>query len=183
MKIYTGQGDEGETGLYGGKRVSKDSLIIEAIGALDELNASVGVCRIYAKKNKDLEDWLERIQYWIFEVGAEICTPKENPSFKKSVSVDQIKELECSMDDQESSLPSLKNFILPGGSDLAAYLHLARTICRRAERRILQLCKKENVRPEILIFLNRLSDWLFIFARVANIRFEEEDILWITHKS
>ena len=87
------------------------------------------------------------------------------------------------MDDQESSLPSLKNFILPGGSDLAAYLHLARTICRRAERRILQLCKKENVRPEILIFLNRLSDWLFIFARVANIRFEEEDILWITHKS
>ena len=178
MKIYTRTGDSGQTGLYGGKRVSKDSLIIEAIGTLDELNASIGLCRLYSKESHDLENWLGKVQCWIFEISAEICTPKENPSFKESVSTNHIKNLESSIDEQEKHLTPLKNFILPGGSHLAAHLHLARTICRRSERRMIQLNKKETVRKDLLIFLNRLSDWLFVLARTANLHFGEEDILW-----
>jgi cob(I)alamin adenosyltransferase len=177
MRIYTRTGDKGDTGLVGGKRVPKESPRIEAIGTLDELNATLGICMIHAK-GTELEETLCLLQNWLFDLGSELATPRESKCYAESVQEKHVKYLEDSIDKQTAHLEPLKNFILPGGSDLAAYLHLARCVCRRAERCVLRLPHKEEARPQVLAFLNRLSDWFFVAARTANRLKNIQDIKW-----
>ena len=177
MKIYTRKGDAGTTGLVGNMRVSKDHIRIQAIGAVDELNAHLGLCRTYCE-GLDLLDLIEEIQAWLFDIGAELATPREHLLYRETISLQQIEILEKSIDEQTSQLEPLKSFILPGGSILASHLHLARTVCRRAERTLLQLHHEEPIRELILAFFNRLSDWLFVAARSANSSANVDDIKW-----
>lgn len=177
MKIYTKTGDDGTTGLYGGDRVSKNSRRIHAIGEVDELNASIGLARLYAKDDP-LDTLLEKIQSWLFDLGAELASPAGGKFDVKLIRTQHIAELEESIDAQTEVLPELKAFILPGGSPLAGYLHLARSICRRAERAVLWHHEEESVSPEARLLLNRLSDWLFTAARTANHSRNVNDIEW-----
>lgn len=179
MRIYTKTGDKGTTGLIGGSRVSKESLRIKAIGAIDELNAAIGLCRLYSKDFPH-DQLLKQIQDWLFESGAEITTPADSKYYKETIQIEQIELLEKSIDQQNEALPPLRNFILPGGGALAAHLHMARTVCRRAERQVLHLNKKEPVREALLMFYNRLSDWFFITARTANQLENIEDVQWVS---
>jgi cob(I)alamin adenosyltransferase len=177
MRIYTKTGDSGETGLVGGGRVTKDSLKMKAIGEVDELNACVGLCSIEAKGTL-LEETLPQIQDWLFGVGAELATPAGSPISLQSIDQASIDSLEESMDRQDKELEPLRNFILPGGSEGAARFHLARAVCRRAERTAWELNRQEPVRQELLVFLNRLSDWFFMGARTINRLNSVEDIKW-----
>jgi len=174
VKIYTKTGDKGQTGLVGGGRVEKDSLRIQAIGEVDELNAAIGVARCYGSGGLALA----KIQNWLFDLGAELATP-EGTRFQNAALADEhVKWLEQSIDKQTSELPALKNFILPAGTELAAALHYARCVCRRAERSALALQREEPVREVVLVFLNRLSDWLFVSARTANRLAGVQDVEW-----
>lgn len=177
MKIYTGTGDDGTTGLVGGKRIAKSDLRMQAIGDIDELNAAIGLCRV-ATADIDLAAELGRIQNWLFDIGGELASPEEGRLAVRRLDSGPSEVLEQSIDRMTDELPPLRNFILPGGSEGAARLHLARTICRRAERRVLELCEKASTRDVILVFLNRLSDWLFIAARSANRSAGVEDVAW-----
>ena len=177
MKIYTKTGDSGDTGLYGGLRVTKDSLRIEAIGDIDELNAQVGICRLNAH-GVELDSVLLGIQSWLFDLGAEIASAPGKANSHVSGAESQISKIEVSIDVMSARLPELKNFILPGGSPLAAQLHLARVVCRRAERSVLRLHREQEVRPDVRILLNRLSDWFFVAARRANQLAGIEDVKW-----
>lgn len=182
MKIYTKTGDDGQTGLYGGQRLPKTSARIEAIGVVDELNAELGVCRTLADDGA-LGPEISRIQEWLFDLGAMLA----NPSGKgKTVGVGALEtaELEASMDRQAEALSPLRTFILPGGCMLGARLHVARACCRRAERETLRLAEADSAPGEALVFLNRLSDWLFVAARTANALAHVEDIAWTgNHRS
>lgn len=181
MKIYTGGGDRGETGLFGGDRVSKASLRICAIGDIDELNAALGWCRTSA--TGELGDALEGIQEWLFDFGAEIAALRSSEATPK-ITPAAAAWLEESIDTQTADLEPLRNFILPGGSELASRLHVARSVCRRAERTVLGLHEDSPVSGDALVFLNRLSDWLFVAARTANRLESIEDIAWIgRHRS
>ena len=162
MKIYTKTGDAGETSLYGGSRVPKSHLRIEAIGAVDELNAYLGVL--------DMGE-LTRIQNELFTLGADLATPADTNSKLKILRIDAacVALLEKEIDAWTEKLPQLTNFILPGGSKVAAQLHLARAICRRAERSVVRLAEIDaKLNKNILKYLNRLSDWLFVLARKVN---------------
>jgi cob(I)alamin adenosyltransferase len=172
VPIYTGGGDLGETGLFGGGRVSKDHLRVEAYGAVDELNAFLGLARS-AGLPDDLEALAARLQDELFAVGADLATPEGTTA--RSDRVVRLKEgaakaLEPEIDRLEAHLPPLKTFILPGGSPAGAALHAARTVCRRAERRVVTLKRKEKVSASAIVYLNRLSDLLFVMARSANAR-------------
>ena len=167
MKIYTKTGDEGQTGLIGGARIDKDDPAVEAFGALDELNSAIGLVRARSSESP-LDFLLERLQRLVFEVGAEVASPPDHVRSQEAALGTIVTDLERSMDIQESMLPELKNFVLPGGSELGARLHWARCMARRAERRIVALGKSKELRPELLVFLNRLSDWMFLAARTAN---------------
>jgi len=177
MKIYTKTGDKGETGLMGGKRLGKDSLRIVAYGEVDELNAVLGICR---SENKiDLfEKILHELQVELFNLGSDLATPLEEKFAIPRVTAEQISQLETWIDRLEEDLAPLKNFILPGGSALASHLHLARTVCRRAERAIVALAKKEKINENIVPYINRLSDLLFVMARFANKCEEVEEEKW-----
>lgn len=175
MKIYTKTGDAGETGLIGGLRVSKTSSRIAAIGDIDELNAAVGFLRVIARDSQ-LDSTLGQVQNWLFEAGAEVASPGE--SRFETLGPDVAQALEISIDQMNENLPELHNFILPGGSELAARCHLARSVCRRAERTVLELNSVEPVRGEIRVLLNRLADWLFVAARVANKLNHVQDVSW-----
>ncbi len=177
MKIYTKTGDRGETGLVGGGRVSKNDPRIESLGAIDEVNASLGLCLIHAQ-GTELHNPIFKIQNWLFDVGAEIATPSDSKYYQTSVHADHMTYLEQSIDAMQASLEPLQNFILPGGSPLSANLHLARTICRRAERVLSDFHKEIGIRDELRMFVNRLSDWLFVAAREANRISGVEDIKW-----
>jgi len=167
LKIYTKTGDKGSTGLIGGARVGKDHIVIECVGALDELNSSIGlVCTLSSGLPMDF--LLERVQSLVFEVGSEIASPEEHVRSQLAALGTIVGDLERSMDIQVSMLPELRNFVLPGGTELAGRLHFARCMARSAERRIVLYSKQTPVRPELLAFLNRLSDWLFVAARTAN---------------
>ncbi|HEY3781778.1 MAG TPA: cob(I)yrinic acid a,c-diamide adenosyltransferase [Fimbriimonadaceae bacterium] len=178
MKIYTKTGDSGSTGLVGGSRIEKGSPRITAIGEVDELNAALGVVRV-AAGGADLAAPIAKIQNLLFELGAELATPLDSKFKNEGINQAAVDFLEKSIDLQNESLPQLRNFILPGGSELAARLHLARCICRRSERAVLALHKQEQQRDVTLIFLNRLSDWLFVAARTANRLEGVEDINWM----
>lgn len=172
-KIYTKTGDDGTTGLGDGERVYKDVSRVEAYGTIDEANSAIGVILSNSIQKKGLRDCLINIQHDLFEIGGELCIPNH-----KTIDKDFIKRLEKELDEFNKNLPPLKEFILPGGGKAAAACHLARTIVRRAERRVLTLRKTEVVRDEILQYLNRLSDLLFVFARIMARDENGKEVLW-----
>jgi cob(I)alamin adenosyltransferase len=180
VKIYTKTGDGGETGLFAGGRVAKDNLRVEAYGAVDELNAVVGVVRSSAV-DAELDACLYRIASELFCLGADLATPLEaNAAWIVRVDEEMIRALELEIDRFEEELEPLKNFILPGGSPAGAALHLARTVCRRAERRTVTLARTENINEAAGRYLNRLSDWLFVAARLVNKRAGRIEEPWIS---
>ena len=183
MKIYTKTGDDGETGLFGGGRIPKDSLRVAAYGEVDELNAALGLAR--ALDPQELADaLLQRIQRDLFTIGAELATSdpdkleKALSRSRAAIAESDITALEDAIDSHEARLEPLKNFILPGGTPKAAALHLARTVCRRAERAVVALARDEQISPAILRYLNRLSDLLFVLARAANAHAGRPDVKW-----
>ncbi len=180
MKIYTKTGDKGKTSLFGGRRVWKDDLRISAYGTVDELNAVLGVA-ISELMNKELIEVIESIQNDLFTVGSDLASPldKENKNFViPRVDAKFIKQLEVLIDKYDSQLPELKNFILPGGLKGSAILHHARTVCRRAEREVVALAKVDGINHEIEVYLNRLSDLLFVLARFENFSNDTNDLHW-----
>lgn len=177
MKIYTRTGDTGETGLLGGVRVKKYDLRIESYGTVDELNAALGVVRA-AQPSQRVDQILEHIQNELFGVGAELATPTSEGAHSGRIEESHVERLEEMIDLCEAELPPLKNFILPGGCPTAAQLHLARTVCRRAERLVVGLSESGPVSPQIIVYLNRLSDLLFVLARFENARTGVPDVKW-----
>lgn len=178
MKIYTRTGDTGETGLFGGQRVAKDALRVHAYGTADECNAAVGLARA-AGLDAGLDAMLAEVQNQLFVVGADLATPGESAHIPR-VGAGEVRFLEEAIDELEASLEPLRQFILPGGTQGAAQLHLARTICRRAERWAVSLAQAEPVGPQVLVYLNRLSDFLFVAARAANGRAGAADVPWVS---
>jgi cob(I)alamin adenosyltransferase len=181
MKIYTRTGDEGETSLFGGGRVRKDHPRTSAYGDVDELSSAIGLAR--ATEPADLfDELLQGVQRDLFSVGGRLATPRPEKVAKKMEKAvlppERAAALELVMDDAERELPPLQAFVLPGGTPKAAALHLARTVCRRAERSVVALAAEDEVPPEILIYLNRLSDLLFTLARLANHRAGTPDLTW-----
>ncbi len=176
-KIYTKTGDSGETGLSDGSRVAKSSRRIAAIGAVDEANSAIGIARLDAEG--DLDAMLARIQNDLFDLGADLSLPKDSGSVEPlRILPLQVERLEREIDAMNSGLEPLKSFVLPGGTALAAHLHLARAIARRAERAMARLAGDEAVNPAALQYANRLSDHLFVMARLAN-KDGMGDVLWV----
>jgi len=183
-RIYTRTGDDGTTALGSGERRKKYDLRISAYGVLDEVNAVIGVARLHSVQNHDLDVALARIQNDLFDVGADLCLPsgkgKGPGGARLTVTAAQVKWLEGEIDRLNADLAPLRSFVLPGGSAAAAYLHLARTVCRRAERMIVKLKDQpdESVTPEALQYVNRLSDFLFVASRFMNQK-GASDVLWM----
>ena len=178
MKIYTKTGDLGDTGLFGGRRVPKHNLRIEAYGTVDETNAMLGLAASHCS-DPELLSVIHRVQSELFSVGADLATPLDVQSaYIVRVDANDIVRLESEIDVWEEMLPELKNFILPGGVDVAATLHLARTICRRAERAITALAEQEAINDDAQRYLNRLSDWLFVLARHVNFKQGVTETAW-----
>ena len=180
-KIYTKTGDAGETALGNGNRVAKHSMRVTAYGTVDEVNATVGLVRLHS--DGDLDAALMRIQNDLFDLGAELCTPdmeqdaeKEYPPLR--VADAQVTRLEDEIDAMNADLEPLRSFILPGGTALAAHMHLCRTVTRRAERLTVELATMEAVNPAAVKYLNRLSDWFFVAGRVVNDN-GRADVLWV----
>jgi cob(I)alamin adenosyltransferase len=170
VKIYTRTGDEGETGLIDGSRVGKDTLRVECYGEVDELNACLGVVRSQ-HEDEGLDLLLGQVQKDLFALGAQLADPQARVAERKpkaAVTAAHVKRLEDAIDTRQESLPPLKAFILPGGSPAGAMLHFSRTVCRRAERRVVALTRHDDLDPLMLVYLNRLSDLLFVLARDAN---------------
>lgn len=176
-RIYTRTGDGGETGLIGGHRVPKDHPRVEAYGAVDELNAHLGTVRAQMDEAQ-LDALLSRIQHRLFDLGAELATPGGVTKGSSAIDDTDVADLERAIDMHQTTLTPLREFILPGGALVASTLHVARTVCRRAERRLVALARDEPVRGELLRYLNRLSDLLFVLARVANQRADRADVTW-----
>lgn len=183
MKIYTKTGDKGETSFFGGERVKKDHPRIAAYGDVDELNAFVGLARSAGpdrSSGRSIDELLQAIQNDLFDIGAVLATPDPKKLQGKGsfVGATEIERLEREIDRMDKELPPLKTFILPGGGELAAHLHTARTICRRAERQVVALAARESISAEIIMYLNRLSDFLFVLARWANFKEGISELLW-----
>jgi cob(I)alamin adenosyltransferase len=177
MKIYTKTGDAGETGLWGGGRIGKDDLRIHAYGTVDECNCQIGLVRAIGV-DRQLDAILGEIQDQLFIVGTDMATPGDTPPAIARTNPEMTTRLEDWIDSLEQALPPLKQFILPGGHQAAAQLHLARTICRRAERWVASLIRQDRAHAEALKYLNRLSDFLFVAARSVNHRFGVGDTPW-----
>ena len=180
-KIYTRTGDAGDTALGNGTRVAKESPRVEAYGTVDETNATIGLARLHA--NGEMDAALARIQNDMFDLGADLCRPDMEqdadaayPPLRMANS--QVDRLEAEIDAMNAKQATLKSFILPGGSALAAHLHLCRTVSRRAERLSVELSRTESVNPAAIKYLNRLSDWFFVAARAANDD-GKTDVLWV----
>ena len=172
-RIYTRTGDDGTTGLGDGSRVPKDSLRVEAFGTVDELNSSIGVLLATPDMPPAVSATLTEVQHELFDLGGELCIPGHHV-----ITAEHVTRLEKSLDEFNDSLPALKEFILPGGGPAAAACHLARAIARRAERRVWALSRAESVSPEVAKYLNRLSDLLFVLARVLARRERGAEVLW-----
>lgn len=183
MKIYTKTGDAGETGLFGGPRVRKSDARVEAYGEVDELNAALGLARA-GVDDPELDGHLARAQDELFCIGAELATPHEAKARSAIPPVEArwVELLEAAIDGWQSELPPLTRFVLPGGTRTAAALHLARCVCRRAERRVVSLAAEVEVSPIALAYLNRLSDFLFVAARLANHRAQRAETEWDPHR-
>jgi cob(I)alamin adenosyltransferase len=172
-KIYTRTGDAGDTGLGDGSRVDKDSLRVESYGTVDELNSAIGLL-LSSPMPDEIRECLTRLQHELFDLGGELCMP----GFVM-VPASYVEQLEQNLDSFNADLPALKDFILPGGSETAARCHLARTIARRAERRVVSLGKVEDVNPDSIKYLNRLSDLLFVLARVLARSDGGKEVIWV----
>ena len=172
-KIYTRTGDDGTTGLGDGSRVPKDSLRVEAYGTVDELNSAIGVLLATPEVPPGVAACLTEVQHELFDLGGELCLPGHH-----IITAGHVTRLEESLDEFNDALPPLKEFILPGGGPAAAACHLARAIARRAERRVWTLAKAESVSPEVAKYLNRLSDLLFVLARVLARHERGVEVLW-----
>ena len=177
MKIYTKSGDDGRTGLYAGPRLPKDDARIEAYGTLDELNAAIGLVRSHLPP-VEIDDVLKDAQDQLFAMGAELATLAPSEHGTQWADPEHVAGIERAIDKFEDSLPPLQTFILPAGTPVAAALHLARAICRRAERRVVTLAQQTPIAPELMIFLNRLGDLLFVLSRAANAAADEADVPW-----
>ena len=188
MRIYTRTGDTGDTGLFGGQRVRKDDLRVEAYGTVDELNAVLGMARAL-EPDPEQDSFLSIVQHDLFQLGSDLATPQEKDTHKGRVTITRLEPgrvafLETLIDCCEEELPPLTNFILPGGHPVAAMLHLARVVCRRAERRCVTLAASlaeeglPRLNPEVIRYLNRLSDLLFVMARDANQLHDVPDVIW-----
>lgn len=181
MKIYTKTGDSGDTGLFGGGRVSKDDPRVEAYGDVDELNSVLGMARS-AEPMPRIDEVLVPIQRDLFSIGALLATPDHDKMqqhlTKARISDERIAELEHAIDACDRELEPLKAFILPGGTQKAAALHVARTVCRRAERRVIRLRREVEIPQIVVVYLNRLSDLLFTLARLANTRAGAGEVTW-----
>lgn len=179
MKIYTKKGDKGETSLFGGSRVSKSSARIDAYGTVDELNSVIGLALSYNLSDEGTEV-LQTVQEHLFILGADLATPSSSKTRIKRIGEEQVNYLEQRIDRWEEELPALKNFILPGGSQPGATLHLARTVCRRAERVAVRCSEngQEEISAETIKYLNRLSDLLFVAARSENRRAGIKETAW-----
>ena len=185
-KIYTKTGDSGETGLSDGSRVAKHSLRIEAIGAVDETNSAVGIARLDAPSSIsdiDFDAMLARVQNDLFDLGADLSMPEDGKKEERlRIAPVQVERLEREIDAMNAELEPLRSFVLPGGTALAAHLHLARAIARRSERAIAELAARETVNSAALHYANRLSDHLFVMARFAN-KDGMGDVLWVPGKN
>ena len=177
-RIYTKAGDKGETGLLSGDRIVKDNPRVEAYGTVDELNSVMGIAKIHSSKK--IADYIFEIQQMLFYVNAELAfnpdSLKERGTAMQNlrrINASDVEYLEKIADDLSQDLPLLQNFVIPGGTKAASFLHLSRTICRRAERRIITFAKEHHVNPELIKYINRLSDVLFVFSRYENL--EEEN--------
>lgn len=190
MKIYTKTGDKGKTSLFTGQRVSKDNPFIEALGTVDECNSTIGVVLSLMPQDPEFKLYrtqLEEIQHALFDLGASLATPlttaEKSKIQKTRFDKEETEMLEQWMDEIEVQLPPLKTFILPGGHPAGAMLHLARSICRRAERLTIPLNHNEEVSDAVMIYLNRLSDYLFMVSRIVNHAANVPETLWEHHKN
>jgi cob(I)alamin adenosyltransferase len=178
MRIYTRTGDKGETSLYGGQRLPKDALRIEAYGTVDELNSVLGIARA-ENSHPEIDQLLDRIQNTLFVLGADLATPRSSDrNDVRRISRSDAELLEQEIDKLENSLQPLRNFILPGGAKPAAHLQLARAVCRRAERCVVRLAHNEDIGEDLLVYLNRLSDFLFVLSRFANLKANAAEHPW-----
>ncbi len=178
MRIYTRRGDDGKTSLFSGERVDKHSLRIEVYGTVDELDSILGMALVFSQ-NVKVKRIIQSLQLGLFEAGADLATTAESRREVKRMQEGNWRELEKIIDDLDKDLPRLKNFILPGGAPGGAILHFARTVCRRAERRLVGLMREDaDVNREVLIYLNRLSDLLFVLARYENLSGGAEEVIW-----
>jgi cob(I)alamin adenosyltransferase len=178
-RIYTRGGDRGETSLGDGSRVAKQSLRVEAFGTVDEANAAIGLARLHFGADEEADAMLARIQNDLFDLGADLCTPEDGNRAAGALRIvaAQVERLEQEIDAMNAALRPLDSFILPGGTQAAAHLHLARTVTRRAERLVCALAAAEQVNPEAIKYLNRLSDHLFVLGRRLNDN-GARDVLW-----
>jgi cob(I)alamin adenosyltransferase len=178
MKVYTKTGDSGQTSLIGGKRVSKANLRVNAYGTLDEINAFVGVAVEWLEENEVLAKELKHIQQKLFDCGTDLANP--DPTVTYLISKEDVEWLEEKIDVHAKLLPPFKYFVLPGGSKGASYLHLARTVVRRGEREIIKLSLEEEMNQEVLQWVNRLSDYFFVTARLVNVMLGVDDVFYQT---
>ncbi len=185
MKLYTKSGDDGTTGLFSGARVSKDHPRIESYGTIDEFNATLGMCSSACNADNALHrrllDIFARLQSRMFDIGADLATPEgaNNESKIQRIGQEHVQEVEKWIDEIDGANTPLTAFVMPGGTELASRLHLARTICRRAERQMIHLSHTEPVGASLIMYVNRVSDFLFAAARLANKNSGVEDVLWI----
>ncbi len=177
FKIYTKTGDAGETGLFGGRRLSKSHLRIESYGTVDELNSYIGVVRD-SLKDEHLRQILKDVQDRLFAVGANLASDPAKNLTPPDITQADIQVLESEIDSMEAQLPALKNFILPGGHPSVSFCHVARCVCRRAERLVVALNHDEKVEPMVLQYLNRLSDYLFVLSRKIGHDAGAEEVIW-----
>ncbi len=178
MKIYTRSGDKGRTSLIGGRRVSKTHYRLEAYGTIDELNAHLGLLAAQLPASSAQLSTLLRIQRTLFVLGAQLATPSDAPTSPAAVTPAMVQGLEAAIDDIYRQLPPLRAFVLPGGCLPSAQCHVCRTVCRRAERRVLALAARVAIPAEVCSYLNRLSDYLFVLARLLNAEQGTEEIFW-----
>jgi cob(I)alamin adenosyltransferase len=176
MKLYTKTGDDGTTGLFGGARVSKDDPRVRAYGQVDELNAALGLV-LASIQESESQPILRQVQSDLFDLGAELATPPPKAP-ASMIGAEHVTRLERWMDEACATVAPLRSFVLPGGGEAAARLHLARAICRRAERDVVALAREQTFRPMVIVYLNRLSDLLFALARAENRRAGIEDVPW-----
>lgn len=174
MKIYTKTGDKGTTGLFGGTRVDKDDIRIEAYGTVDELNSFIGALMVHYPRHKVLE----QVQHRLFTIGSSLAADPDQHLITPDITAEDIKVLEIEMDHMNETLPALKNFILPGGSTAVAAAHICRTVCRRAERRVISLHKVSPLDNLIVQYLNRLSDYFFVFGRLIAHQTCVAEVIW-----
>lgn len=177
FRIYTKTGDSGETGLFGGKRLPKDDLRVEAYGTVDELNAYIGLLRDYTKEPSIIK-LLKEVQDRLFTIGSNLASDPDKEMITPDVTEADIKVLESAIDGMNDELPVLKHFILPGGHPLVSHAHIARCVCRRAERRVVALAQQSTVLPILVKYLNRLSDYLFVLARYLAKANKVEEVIW-----